>query len=348
MPYLLMGDTFIMGILVTGGAGYIGSHCVQRLQAKGFKDIVVLDNLCTGHRDMVLSDQFVEASTQETDRIVNLLREQNIQTVMHFAASSTVGESVIEPAKYYYNNIYGTQCLLEAMRTADVRQLIFSSSCAIYGHPVRLPLDEANPMNPVSPYGFSKQVVEKMLVDYQHAYGLRYVSLRYFNAAGADPSGRLGERHVPETHLIPLILQAINGLIPHISVFGTDYDTPDGTCLRDYIHVYDIADAHILALEYLAEGGEPIGLNIGTERGHSVLEVIAACERVTGQKVPVQFGPRRAGDPNALVASAGKLRTVMGWEPQYRSLDQIIETAWRWEQKRKDLPATQAALSSRS
>ncbi len=334
-----------MSILVTGGAGYIGSHCVQQLLNASATDVVVYDNLSTGHAEFLLTDKFVRGDIQDKTLLVETLRKYGVDTVMHFAASSYVGESVTDPGKYYRNNVYGTLCLLEAMQEAGVNRLIFSSSCAVYGVPVQLPLVEDHIMDPVSPYGFSKRVIESMLKDFSDAYGLRYVSLRYFNAAGADPGLRLGEWHEPETHLIPLVLKAIAGERDNVTVLGTDYPTKDGTCIRDYIHINDIAAAHLQAMDYLNQGGASVFLNLGTETGHTVREVIAACERVTGRKAPVVEGPRRAGDPPVLVASADKIRAVLGWKPAYEALDDIVKTAWAWEQsvQSKRQPASASA-----
>ncbi len=320
-------------ILVTGGAGYIGSHCVRQLLDAGWR-VVILDNLSTGYREFVLSEDFVEGSILDKSLVSRVLKEYGIEAVMHFAAFAYVGESVDEPEKYYMNNVYGTLQLLAAMRESGVGRFIFSSSCATYGIPMHLPLTEEHPLSPVNPYGFTKRVVEQMLADYSHAYGLRYVSLRYFNAAGADGGGRLGECHEPETHLIPLVLQAASGQRPNVTVFGTDYDTRDGTCVRDYIHVNDLGRAHLLALEYLQQGGTSQVFNLGSETGYTVREVIAACERIAGCRVPVVEGERRPGDPAALVASSEKIRRVLGWHPQCSTLDAMIETAWQWEQAR--------------
>ncbi len=320
-------------VLVTGGAGYIGSHCVRQLLGQGWH-VVVLDDFSTGFKHFLLSEEWVEGSILDKRRVKQILRDYDISAVMHFAACAYVGESVENPEKYYLNNVHGTHQLLSAMREEGVNQFIFSSSCATYGTPQKLPLTEDHPLNPVNPYGFTKRVVEHMLADYSSAYDLNYVSLRYFNAAGADPNGQLGECHDPETHLIPLILQVATGEREHITVFGTDYDTKDGTCVRDYIHINDISQAHLLALDYLQQGGASDVFNIGTEVGNTVREVITACEKVTGKTITVIEGQRRPGDPPALVASAEKIRRILKWQAQYTDLDAIIETAWAWEQKK--------------
>ncbi len=320
-------------VLVTGGAGYIGSHCVRQLLGQGWR-AVVLDDFSTGFKDLLISDEWVEGSTLDKRRVKQILRDYDISAVMHFAACAYVGESVENPEKYYENNVQGTLRLLSAMREEGVNQFIFSSSCATYGVPNQLPLTEDHPLNPVNPYGFTKRVVEQMLADFSVAYDLNYVSLRYFNAAGADPGGQLGECHDPETHLIPLILQVATGERENITVFGTDYDTKDGTCVRDYIHINDIGKAHLLALKYLQGGGTSDVFNIGTEVGNTVREVILACEKVTGKSITMVVGERRPGDPPALVASAEKIRRILKWEPEYTDLESIVETAWAWEQKR--------------
>lgn len=319
-------------VMVTGGAGYIGSHCVKQLIAKG-RRVLVVDNLTTGHKKLVASPDVAYVDTADKGEMVRLMKEYNVGAVMHFSAFAFVGESVSDPEKYYANNIYGTLQLLSAMKEVGIQQFIFSSTCATYGNPQYLPLDEKHPQNPINPYGYTKLVVEEMLKDFSNAYGLRYVALRYFNAAGADPDGELGECHDPETHLIPLVLQVASGRRPHITVFGQDYDTPDGTCIRDYIHILDIAQAHINALEYLEDGNKSDIFNIGTGIGQSVKAIIETCESVTGKKINVVYGDRRTGDPASLVASNEKIKTVLKWKPEYLELTPIIETAWAWEQK---------------
>ncbi|MEB3286503.1 MAG: UDP-glucose 4-epimerase GalE [Vampirovibrionales bacterium] len=323
-------------VMVTGGAGYIGSHCVKQLLAGG-RRVLVVDNLSTGYEKLVKSPDFIEADTADAEAMVKLMRDYQVSAVMHFSAFAYVGESVTNPEKYYRNNIYGTLQLLSAMREAGVKQFIFSSTCASYGDPQYLPLDEKHPLNPINPYGYTKRVVEEMLKDFSSAYGLRYVALRYFNAAGADPEGELGECHDPETHLIPLVLQVASGRRPHITVFGDDYQTPDGTCIRDYIHILDIAQAHIKALEFLEAGNASDIFNIGTGNGNSVKQIIEMCEQVSGKKIAIEMGERRPGDPPALVASNEKIKTVLGWNPDYPDLKPIIETAWAWEQKEAGL-----------
>ncbi|MGE0201103.1 MAG: UDP-glucose 4-epimerase GalE [Candidatus Melainabacteria bacterium] len=320
-------------ILVTGGAGYIGSHCVQQLLADG-RRVVVLDDLSTGFRELILTDDFVEGSTRDADVLARIFRRHDIGLVMHFAASAYVGESVTDPARYYENNVLGTLSLLQAMRRAGVNRMVFSSSCAVYGEPAALPLTEDHPLSPVNPYGFTKRVAEAMLADFARAYDFRSVSLRYFNAAGADPHGRLGEMHDPETHLIPCILQVVNGDREAVTVYGADYDTPDGTCIRDYIHVEDIAQAHRLAMAHLEGGGESRVYNLGTSHGHSVREVIAICRAVTGAEIPVREAPRRPGDPPRLTADAGRITRELGWKPAYTRLDAMVETAWRWHNRK--------------
>lgn len=318
-------------IMITGGAGYIGSHCVQHLMNQGRK-VLVVDNLSTGQARFIVSEDFKHLDTVDAQALVAVMKDYHISAVMHFSAFTYVGESVSDPEKYYANNIYGTLQLLSAMRQAAVKRFIFSSTCAIYGDPQYLPLDEKHPFNPINPYGFTKQVVEEMLKDFSQAYDLSYVSLRYFNAAGADPSGKLGEAHDPETHLIPLVLQVASGRREKISIFGNDYDTPDGTCIRDYIHIHDIAEAHLKSLEYLEAGNASNAFNIGSEQGHSVMDIIKTCEAVTGKPIPYEICPRRPGDPPALVGSAQKLKTTLHWQPKYPDLKPIIETAWAWEQ----------------
>lgn len=321
-------------ILVTGGAGYIGSHYAQYAKERG-EELIVLDNLVFGHKRAVPEGvSLVQGDMGDRNLLDSLFKNNPIDSVVHFAAYAYVGESVNDPAKYYRNNTVSTLNLLDAMRAHEVRNLVFSSTCATYGNPQYVPMDEQHPQAPINPYGESKFFVEHFLRAYSHAYGLKYVALRYFNACGADPEGRIGESHDPETHLIPLILQTAQGKRDSINIFGTDYDTPDGTCIRDYIHILDLAQAHALALKRLQDGGESAIYNLGTEQGRSVREVIATCERVSGKPVNVIECPRREGDPARLVASAAKAKRELGWKPAYESLEEIIATAWRWETNR--------------
>ena len=317
-----------MRILVTGGAGYIGSHAVRLFLARGH-DVWVYDNLVFGHRAAVPAERLTVADLAEPQRLDHVLVERRIEAVVHFAAFAFVGESVQQPAKYYQNNLVNALNLLEAVRRHKVGRFVFSSTCATYGLPEKVPITEDTPQRPINPYGQTKLAFERALADYAAAYGLGYAALRYFNAAGASPAGDIGEDHEPETHLIPLALQAIQGVRPPLTVFGTDYPTPDGTCVRDYVHVDDLAEAHLLALEKI-EAGQGLCLNLGTGRGHSVREVVRACEEVTGKPVPLREGPRRAGDPPALVAAAGRANEVLGWRPRYTDLRQTVETAWNW------------------
>jgi UDP-glucose-4-epimerase GalE len=317
-----------MRILVTGGAGYIGSHAVRLFLARGH-DVWVYDNLVFGHRAAVPAERLTVADLAEPQRLDHVLVERRIEAVVHFAAFAFVGESVQQPAKYYQNNLVNALNLLEAVRRHKVGRFVFSSTCATYGLPEKVPITEDTPQRPINPYGQTKLAFERALADYAAAYGLGYAALRYFNAAGASPAGDIGEDHEPETHLIPLALQAIQGVRPPLTVFGTDYPTPDGTCVRDYVHVDDLAEAHLLALEKI-EAGQGLCLNLGTGRGHSVREVVRACEEVTGKAVPLREGPRRAGDPPALVAAAGRANEVLGWRPRYTDLRQTVETAWNW------------------
>ncbi|HZT80563.1 MAG TPA: UDP-glucose 4-epimerase GalE [Gemmataceae bacterium] len=317
-----------MRILVTGGAGYIGSHAVRLFLARGH-DVWVCDNLSTGHRKAVPADRLLVADLEDTHRLDHALLMHRIEAVVHFAAFAYVGESVRDPAKYYRNNLVNTLNLMDALRRHGVSRFVFSSTCATYGIPERVPITEEEKQQPINPYGNAKLGVERALADYAAAYGWGYAALRYFNAAGASPQGDIGEDHDPETHLIPLAIQAAMGQRPHVEVFGTDYPTPDGTCVRDYVHVDDLAEAHLLALEKL-EAGKGLCLNLGTGRGHSVREVIRTVEEVAGKQVPVKEGPRRPGDPPALVAAADRARRELGWQPRYAELRPIIETAWNW------------------
>jgi UDP-glucose 4-epimerase len=318
-------------ILVVGGAGYIGSHMVKVLLGEGYH-VVTLDNLSTGYRDAVVGGEFIEANLADRGQLERLFSGHTIDAVMHFASFIQVGESVREPAKYYANNVTNTLNLLDTMVTHGVKRFIFSSSAAVYGEPIRVPIDEDHPKHPLNPYGRTKWMVEQILADYDSAYGLKSVSLRYFNAAGADPDGRLGERHEPETHLIPLVLQAASGRRENVQVFGRDYDTPDGTCIRDYVHVADLCEAHRLALELLLNGAGNAAYNLGNGNGFSVQEVIDTAARVTGKPIPVKDGARRAGDPARLVADAQTAKQALGWVPRYPELETIIRHAWQWEQ----------------
>ncbi|MBD2729095.1 UDP-glucose 4-epimerase GalE [Nostoc sp. FACHB-892] len=323
-------------ILVTGGAGYIGSHTVLALKQAGY-NVVILDNLVYGHRDLVekvLQVELIVGDTGDRALLDHLFKTRDIAAVMHFSAYAYVGESVTDPAKYYRNNVVGTLTLLEAMLTASVKKFVFSSTCATYGVPEFVPIPENHPQNPINPYGATKLMVERILSDFDVAYGFKSVRFRYFNAAGANPSGLLGEDHNPETHLIPLVLMAALGKRESISIFGTDYPTPDGTCIRDYIHVNDLADAHILGLEYLLKGDDSEVFNLGNGSGFSVREVIAAAEQVTGTSIAVEERDRRPGDPPILIGSGEKARTILGWQPQYPSIKDIVAHAWQWHQKR--------------
>jgi UDP-glucose 4-epimerase len=323
-------------ILVTGGAGYIGSHTVLALKQAGF-NVIILDNLVYGHRDLVekvLQVELVVGDTGDRSLLDDLFRQRDIAAVMHFSAYAYVGESVSDPAKYYHNNVIGTLTLLEAMLAASVKKFVFSSTCATYGVPQVVPITEDHPQNPINPYGATKLMVERILADFDVAYDFKSVRFRYFNAAGAHPNGLLGEDHNPETHLIPLVLQTALGKRESISVFGTDYPTPDGTCIRDYIHVCDLADAHILGLEYLLKGGNSEVFNLGNGNGFSVKEVIETAKIVTGKDIKVVECDRRPGDPPALIGSGEKARKILHWQPQYSSLKDIIIHAWEWHQKR--------------
>lgn len=320
-------------ILVVGGAGYIGSHTVRLLASKNYK-VLVLDNLVYGHRDAIVDPgvELIEGDLGDAALLDRIFGEHKIEAVMHFAAYAYVGESVTDPAKYYENNTAAPLVLLSAMRRAGCGIFIFSSTCATYGDPQYVPMNEQHPQNPINPYGRSKLMLEMMLEDFDHAYGLRHGRLRYFNASGASPDGAIGEDHNPETHLIPLVLEAADGQRESITVFGTDYDTPDGTCIRDYIHILDLAEAHILALEKLRAGHPSLTCNLGTGIGHSVQEIIDCAERVTGKKVPVVYGERREGDPARLVADPQYALELLGWEAQYKDLDEVLQTAWSWMQ----------------
>ena len=342
-------------LLVAGGAGYIGSHMVKQLLRTGYA-VTTLDDFSTGYRDAVLGGELVEGSLADVALLDSLFAAQHFDAVLHFASFIQVGESVLQPAKYYTNNLTNTLNLLNAMVKHGVHRFVFSSTAAIFGEPQYAPIDEQHPIAPINPYGSSKAMVEQVLRDYDKAYGLKSVCLRYFNACGADPEGELGERHDPETHLIPLALQAVSGRRGALTVFGSDYDTPDGTCIRDYVHIVDLCQAHVQALVLLGcgagfnpaggsrdlppvarptgEAGNSYAFNLGNGEGFSVAEVIEAVGRVSGRPVPVIEGPRRAGDPARLVADSTLARQVLGWQPQYAELDTIIKHAWAWEMKR--------------
>jgi UDP-arabinose 4-epimerase len=321
-------------ILVTGGAGYVGSHACKALAAAGYTP-VVYDNLGRGHRELVRWGPLEVGDLADRARLDDVFARHRPEAVMHFAAFAYVGESVQDPALYYRNNVGGTLELVEATRRAGVGALVFSSTCSTYGVPERMPIDEDTPQRPINPYGATKLAIERMLADYGTAYGLRSASLRYFNAAGCDPDGETGELHDPETHIIPRVLMAATGEIAHVEVFGTDYPTPDGTCLRDYVHVADLAQGHVQALDYLQRGGATTAVNLGTGRGFSVREVIAAAEQVTARRIPVREAPRRPGDPPVLVADPARARALLGFAPRYTELAPIVATAWRWHTRNR-------------
>lgn len=322
----------IKTVLVTGGAGYIGSHTVKYLQERNIK-CIVLDNLVNGHKESFHSDCFANIDLLDKANLDIVFQKYQIDAVVHFAAYAYVGESVIDPQKYYINNVVGTINLLESMLKYKVTQIVFSSTCATYGSPEYTPIDEDHPQNPINPYGQSKLMIEKILDDYYKAYGLKYIALRYFNAAGCSIDGQIGESHMPETHLIPLVLKAIKKELLSIKIFGTDYDTKDGTCVRDYIHVDDLAFAHYLALEKL---NEFVGkINLATGNGLSVKEIIEEAEKITGGKCNIEYTARRSGDPALLYASNFKAKQILSWKPIYSDIETIIKTAWFWECNRK-------------
>lgn len=323
-----------MNILVTGGAGYVGSHAVKCLVANNH-NVWVYDNLVYGHRGAVDPQRLIEGDLMESEKLQSVFKEHAIEAVMHFAAYAYVGESVTDPAKYYQNNIVGTLSLLDAMRACGVQKIVFSSTCATYGVPQEVPIPENHPQSPINPYGFTKLVIEHALEDYRHAYDLGYAALRYFNASGAAVDGEIGEDHNPETHLIPLILDVALGKRESITVFGTDYPTPDGACIRDYIHVDDLADAHLAALQKLAPG-KSLKLNLGTGRGASVKEVIDLCQEVTGKPIKTVEGPRREGDPPELVANPQSTFEAIGWKAKHTSMRDIIQSAWDWHSAHPD------------
>jgi UDP-glucose-4-epimerase GalE len=320
-----------MRILVTGGAGYIGSHAVRLFLERGH-DVWVVDNLSFGHRAAVPEDRLLVADLKDVHRLDQYLLEKRIEAVVHFAASTFVGESMQEPAKYYQNNVINTLNFLECLRRLGIDKFVFSSTAATFGVPAQMPITEETPQQPINPYGQTKLAVEKALHAYAQAYKLGYAALRYFNAAGASPDGKIGEDHTPETHLIPLAIAALRGQTPPLKLFGSDYPTPDGTCIRDYIHVDDLASAHLLALENLKPGSE-LRYNLGIGRGYSNREVLRIVGEVVGQKVPAEDAPRRPGDPPVLIASSEKIQRELGWKPCYTDLRRIVETAWNWHQK---------------
>lgn len=323
-----------MNILITGGAGYIGSHTAKVLGNAGMTP-VVLDNLEYGHRAAAFWGPLIEGDLGDKALLERVFRDHSIEAVIHFAGYAYVGESMLDPGKYFRNNLINTLQLLEVMQAAGVKRIVFSSTCATYGLPERSPISEAQLQKPVNPYGESKLAVEKALRWYGLLHGFSWAALRYFNAAGADPDGQIGEDHAPETHLIPLAIDAALGKLPQLDLYGTDYDTPDGTAIRDYVHVTDLGLAHLSALRYLQGGGESGPFNLGTGTGHSVREVIRMVEKASGRPVPVRECPRRPGDPPALVADAGKAVRVLGWRPEHSSLESIVGTAWRWHSRKK-------------
>ncbi len=319
-------------ILVTGGAGYIGAHACKALAEAGYMP-VAFDNLVYGHRQSVKWGPLEEGDIGDRRRLETVLKKYNPTAVMHFAAYAYVGESVENPAKYYRNNVSGTLALLESLKNFGIDKIIFSSTCATYGMPKQMPIGEDHPQYPINPYGRSKLMIEWILRDFAAAYDLKFISLRYFNAAGADPDAEIGEDHTPETHLIPLVLDTALDRRNHLEIFGTDYDTPDGTCIRDYIHVTDLADAHLRALEYLRDGGESNVFNLGNGNGFSVREVISAARELTGRDITCVESERRPGDPPVLIGSSEKIRKTLSWNPVFTTIEAIIETAWRWQNK---------------
>jgi len=318
-----------MAVLVTGGAGYIGSHTVAALHERG-EEIVVLDNLQQGHKEALLGGKLYVGDLRDGETLDKLFSENQIDAVIHFAANSLVGESMKDPGKYYHNNVYGTLCLLEKMNQYGVKKIVFSSTAATYGEPENVPIDEYDRTSPTNAYGETKLAMEKMMKWFDVAHDVKYISLRYFNAAGAHASGKIGEAHDPETHLIPIVLEAALGKRPHISVFGDDYATEDGTCIRDYIHVSDLAEAHILAVEALRKGSDSAVYNLGSSNGFSVKQVIDIAREVTGREIPVKMEERRAGDPAVLIASSQRARQELGWNPTHSNLKDIIASAWSW------------------
>ena len=319
-------------MLVTGGGGYIGSHACKALEKAGYIP-VTYDNLIYGHTWAVKWGPFEEGDILDRQRLDEVIHKYKPEAIMHFAAFAYVGESVENPGKYYRNNVAGSLTILEAMRDHGIRDIVFSSTCAVYGNPETIPISEDHPTMPINPYGFSKYAVERMLDDFSAVHDMRYVSLRYFNAAGADPDAEIGEDHDPETHLIPLVLDAAAGRSENVKIFGTDYDTPDGTCIRDYVHVSDLADAHVLALEYLKDTGKNDIFNLGNGDGFSVKDVIETAGKITGKEIRANESKKRLGDPAVLVGSSVKIQKVLGWQSQYAGIEKIIQTAWNWHKK---------------
>ncbi|MFC6294564.1 UDP-glucose 4-epimerase GalE [Lactiplantibacillus daoliensis] len=322
-----------MSILVLGGAGYIGSHMVDRLVEQG-RDVVVVDNLVTGHLAAInRAAKFYQGDLRDKDFLTRVFDQESIEAVVHFAAFSIVPESMAKPLKYFGNNTGGMITLLEVMQAHDVKQIVFSSTAATYGTPKQIPIKETDPQEPINPYGASKLMMEHIMHWADVAYGIKFVALRYFNVAGAKPDGSIGEDHGPETHLVPIILQVAQGKRDELKIFGDDYNTPDGTNVRDYVHVLDLADAHILALKYLADGHDSDAFNLGSSTGFSNRQMLAAAREATGQPIPATMAPRRPGDPDSLVAASDKAREVLGWKPNYDDVNEIIKTAWTWTQK---------------
>lgn len=321
-----------MAVLVTGGAGYIGSHTVAALLERN-EQVVVIDNLQQGHSAAVLGGVLYKGDIRDTAFLDQVFAENDIDAIIHFAANSLVGESMQNPGKYYHNNVFGAINLLEKMKTSGVKKIVFSSTAAAYGEPDRVPILESDPTNPTNTYGETKLAMEKMMKWFDVAHGIKFVALRYFNAAGAHENGEIGEDHSPETHLVPLILQVPLGQRENIAIYGDDYPTPDGTCIRDYLHVSDLADAHILALDMLRKGGESNVYNLGSGKGFSVKEMIEVARKVTGHSIPAVVQPRRSGDPAVLIASSDKIKQQLGWNPSRDNLEAIIQTAWNWHQK---------------
>ncbi|MDJ0666021.1 MAG: UDP-glucose 4-epimerase GalE [Desulfobacterales bacterium] len=321
-----------LNILVVGGCGYIGTHMIKALIASGHRPIT-LDNLSTGHRDLLPGGDFIEGAIENTALLDKIFSSRRIDVVMHFAAFIEVGESVQDPLKYYGNNFSGTANLLNAMIRHDIERFVFSSSAAVYGEPQYTPIDESHPLNPTSPYGESKLWVEKMLTACERAHGLRSIALRYFNAAGADESGEIGEQHDPESHLIPLVLEVARGTRDHIKIFGVDYPTPDGTCIRDYIHVNDLVSAHLAAIDALLDGAGSKAYNLGNSQGISVREIIETAQHVSGRPIPVVEDLRRPGDPAVLVAASAKIKNDLNWQPRFESIEEIVRSAWKWHAK---------------